>query len=141
MILKWAKYVSTCLKYLLVQFHFLWSKVTPVYYARGKVGAFGFLAYVEHSLMCMNGGLYSAAIKLSDRRKLESLNVTRVSGSITQCCLPCTSLPCGLNYLMSFSLEIREQNAYRQQLPDSTSSGIQSTALQLDDLCFLNRDY
>lgn len=87
------------------------------------------MASVEHSLMCMNGGLYNAAVKLSVYRKLESLNVRRVSGSIAQCCLPCTSLPCGLNHLMSFSLEIREQNAYIQQLPDSTSSGVQSSGL------------
>lgn len=54
------------------------------------------LACVERSLMCMNGGLYNAAVKLSDYRKLESLNVTRVSGSITDCCLSSTSFPCGL---------------------------------------------
>lgn len=75
------------------------------------------LACLEHSLMGMNGGLYNAAVKLSDYRKLESLNVTRVSGSITDCCLSSTPFPCGLNHLMSCSSEIHEQNAYRRQLP------------------------
>lgn len=36
--------------------------------------------------MCINSGMYNGAVKLSDYRKLESLNVTRASGSITGCC-------------------------------------------------------
>lgn len=36
--------------------------------------------------MCINSGMYNGAVKLSDYRKLESLNVTRASGSITDCC-------------------------------------------------------
>ena len=50
-------------------------------------GGMWFLACIERSLMCMNGGLYNAAVKLSDYRKLESVNVMRVSGPITDCCL------------------------------------------------------
>lgn len=89
--------------------------------------------------MCMNGGLYNAAIKLPDYRKLESLNVRRVSGSITDCCLSSTSVPCGLNHLMSRSSEISERDAYRRQLPDSPSSGVQPTVPRIDDQHCFNR--
>lgn len=102
-------------------------------------GSMWVLACVERSLMCMNGGQYNAAVKLSDYRKLESLNVSRASGSITDCCLSSTSFPCGLNHLMSCSSEIRERNAYRR-LPDSPSSGVQPAVSQLDDQLFFNRD-
>lgn len=43
----------------------------------------GLLAFVKRSLMFMNGGLYNSALKLSDSRKLESLNVMGVNGSLT----------------------------------------------------------
>lgn len=92
------------------------------------------------SLMGMNGGLYYPAIKLSDCRKLDSLNVTRASGSITDCCPPSTSFPCGLNHLMSCSSEIHERNGYRRQLLDEPSSSVQPTVPQLHDQHFVSRD-
>lgn len=77
--------------------------MTPVCNARGKEGGgdMWFLAFIECSLMLMNGGLYNSAVKLSDCRKLELLNVTRVNGSLTDWYLPRTLFPCGLNHLMS----------------------------------------
>lgn len=87
-----AKYLPKSDRYLLVQFHLLRSKVTPVCNIRGKEGGSdrGLLAFVERSLMFMNGGLYNSALKQSDCRKLESLNVMGVNGSLTDWHLPRT---------------------------------------------------
>lgn len=69
-----------------IQFHFGWSEVTPLGDALG-VRHMWSEAFAERSLMFMNGGPHKLPVNLSGCRKPESLNVVRVNGSLTDCCL------------------------------------------------------
>lgn len=84
------------------------------------------LACAERSLVCLNGGLYSATIKASGYWELQSLNVTTVGGSTSllsfQRCVP-------LWFQTLNDLLIRRQWVRRAQSTDSRSPGTGSNVV------------